>query len=322
MNTDKQNRSFPEQQRQQLLAELSSDGVTQPAAVSRLKLFITAMFKITVVIGVWILLLELAGWLLDPAGAVFTIFGFFWFFILAPWMAAKFIRPVAAPMSAELHWGRNASRAIMGSKIAPVLYLRSFQFDAVAQRVNWFENWGAWEVASNPEMNLAARVAARVGAKGAPLLAIGKPDEPGLLPGALRFWVRHDLWKEKISAIAPLCSLVIWTTGYTEGLDWEIQYLIKNIEPTKILLWLHAQFAASRAERDIEWAKFVERYKDVFPRTLPNNVNKVRFIAFDEQWTPIPIPGKEFPATFAERFLRAGGRNTHGLANFLNARIR
>lgn len=321
MTTGKPTQTFSEQQRQQLLAELSSDGVTQPAAVSRVKLFGVAMIKTMVAIGLWILSLELVGSLFGEAGPVFAIFGLLWLFVLSPWVTMKYIRPALAPASAELRWGRNSSRAVMRSKVAPLLYLRSFQFDSIAQRVNWFENWWALEYAASPEMNLALRVGALAGAKGAPLLAIGKPGELGLVPGALRFWVRQDLWKEKISAIAPLCSLVIWTTGHSAGLDWEIQYLTKNIEPTRILLWLHTQFAPSATERDIEWVKFVERYKDVFPRPLPSKVNKTCFIAFDEQWTPIPIPGKEFPATFAERYVRAGGRNTLGLANFLAARI-
>jgi hypothetical protein len=314
MNTGKQNHTLSDQQRQQILAVLSSEGVTQPTDISRLKMFTAAMIKLLVVFGVWALILGLTG-LLDQKGSVNGIFVFIMLLIVSAWLAVKFAIPAIKPViGAQLRWGQNASHAIMRSKIAPVLYLRSFQFDSTGQR-------GALE---NVEMALAIRIAGRIGANGAPLLAIGKPNELDPLPGALRFWVRHDLWQEKIAAIAPLCSLVIWTTGHTEGLDWEIQYLTKNIEPTKILLWLHAQFSTSKTERDIEWAKFVERYKDVFPQALPASIDEIRFIAFDEQWTPIPIPGKQFPASFAERHLAKGkGQLTNpGLGNFLNARIR
>jgi len=39
-----------------------------------------------------------------------------------------------------------------------------------------------------------------------------------------------------VEAIVPLCQLVVWTTGHTEGLRWEIKHLLENVPPQKLLL--------------------------------------------------------------------------------------
>lgn len=52
--------------------------------------------------------------------------------------------------------------------------------------------------------------------------------------GAL--YARQDVWQQTVEAIVPLCQLVVWTTGHTEGLRWEIKHLLENVPPQKLLL--------------------------------------------------------------------------------------
>lgn len=101
--------------------------------------------------------------------------------------------------------------------------------------------------------------------------------------------------------MTPLCQLIIWTTGHTEGLRWEIEHLNETVPPKRLLLWLHVRAGAwKRKQRNLEWAKFVDAYQNSFPRSLPWELKRTRFIGFYDDWTPISIPGRRFPATIGE----------------------
>jgi hypothetical protein len=121
------------------------------------------------------------------------------------------------------------------------------------------------------------------------VLAIGRPGEGEPPPGALRFYVTDAHWQEKVQALLPLCQIVIWTSGQTAGLRWEADYLIKTMPPRRLLLWVHVQLGQSRKQRDAEWGKFLGLYNGVFPKPLPQQIRNVKFIAFDDDWTPRPL---------------------------------
>ena len=112
----------------------------------------------------------------------------------------------------------------------------------------------------------------------------------------------------------------IWTTGHTEGLRWEIKHLLESVPPQKLLLWLHVNIGNwKKAERDSEWEKFRAAYKDVFPKELPADAARMRFIAFEDDWSPIPIPGPGYWPSLWE--LIASWPRTYGLEPFLKKRL-
>ena len=76
-----------------------------------------------------------------------------------------------------------------------------------------------------------------------------------------------------VAAVAPLCRLVVWTTGYTDGLR-EIHHLIQNIPPRRLLLWLHVHFGkAKREQREAEWQCFLAANESAFSQnhSLPTS---------------------------------------------------
>jgi hypothetical protein len=155
--------------------------------------------------------------------------------------------------------------------------------------------------------------------RGVPVLAIAQPGEPDGPPGALRFHVRDDLWKGVVEAMTPLCQAVIWTSGHGRNLRWEIQHLIATSAPGRLILWLHLGVGAWTPQaRATEWARFREAYKDVFPKSLPADLGKARFVAFDADWTPILVPGPRSPVSLGER-LRFMSGPVLGLRSYLQA---
>jgi hypothetical protein len=154
----------------------------------------------------------------------------------------------------------------------------------------------------------------------APVLAIGKPGEFAPPFGAVRFYVRQDIWQRTVQAIVPLCQFVVWTSGDTEGLRWEIQHLRETVPPRKLLIWVHANIGKQgKAQRDAEWAQFREAFSDVFPKPLPVDAASTRFIAFDDDWSPIAIPGPGYRPTLWE--LIASWPKTYGLEPLLRKRL-
>src|SRR5262249_49489285 len=131
--------------------------------------------------------------------------------------------------------------------------------------------------------------------KYAAILAIGRPGEPAAPFGALRIYVREDVWQEKLTAIAPLCRFVVCVTGVTKGLGWEMQHLIEKLPPSRLLLLVHVHMVnLTPQQRSSQWAAFLAAYQDVFPRTLPQDVERIQYIAFDDDWNPVPLPASDY----------------------------
>jgi hypothetical protein len=181
--------------------------------------------------------------------------------------------------SAEQELERNSARR-------PVLYLRSFALDEETARPSAGELLLGMMPTASAEQMLAKTLNRRKG----PVIAIGLPGEklPGL--GAARFYADHDVWHQKVADAAHVAQLIIWTTGTTEGLRWEISHLLKSVPPAKLIVWAHPQLLrAGKAEREHEWSEFLAKLGDVFPKKLPERLGKTRFIWFKDDWEPVPV---------------------------------
>jgi hypothetical protein len=217
-------------------------------------------------------------------------------------------------------YGTSALRVLDRAQSPPILYLRSFSFDErAASQSRWFERFtkvlGYPLQDDSEEMKVVRAMRAF-----APVIAIGRPGEGQPPPGALRFYVRDDLWQDKVKAVAPLCRLIVLATGAGAGLHWEIRHLVDNSEPHRILLWPHVTVGQwTVQERRDEWDRLVVSYRDLFPKPLPSwsEFRKARFIAFDETWTPICIPSQAYRPTLWD--LLTSRFSTHGLKAFLRA---
>jgi hypothetical protein len=314
----------PADWRDRLIAILSGDGITELPKVPKWKLYLTGYGKVIgwmlvvplcIIVGIAIFAYPIFSTFKDDATAgtymrwvveVALIIGF--------WIATpRMFR--AARQVLQIKWGDRPTAVLKEAKQAPVLFLRSFRFDTISSSLpQWWEH-----LTSSPlptaETNLVQMIW-----RHAPVLAIGRPGESTPPPGAVRFYVRQDRWKETVEAIVPLCPLIVWTTGHTEGLRWEIKHLLERLPPRKLLLWLHFNVARlSAAERAQEWAKFCEAYRDIFPQPLPRDAAKARFVAFQDDWTPVLIPSSGYRPSPWEMI--ASWPSTYGLEPFLKQRL-
>jgi len=84
--------------------------------------------------------------------------------------------------------------------------------------------------------------------------------------------------------------------------------------------WVHVNIGKWRpAERDREWANFREAYRSVFPKDLPESAAATRFIAFEDDWTPVAIPGPGYRPSVWE--LIASWPATYGFESVLKKRL-
>jgi len=218
--------------------------------------------------------------------------------------------------------GTNAMHAIERARQPPILYLRSFPFDTRASAVGRFmggieRNFGFGLLQDDTAEMKVVRVLSRYG----PVLAIGRPGDLREPPGALRFYVRDDLWQSKIEQIAPACQLVVLATGDSAGLQWELAHIAATLPPGKVVLWPHVNVGrASDTERQQDWERLTETIGTTLPRRLPSwqRVRTANFIAFDETWTPICIPTEACQPTLFERLNTRP--SVHGLRTLLRRR--
>lgn len=166
----------------------------------------------------------------------------------------------------------------------PILYLRSFGLDKHLAKRSWSEKF----LGTRPFANAEQKVTGELRKLG-PVIAIGRPDEKLPALGAARFYVAHDRWQEKVALIVQESQYVLWATGETEGLRWELAHLVENLAPDKIVLWAHPSMIPGNVEkRETAWTNFCNTLGSIFPKPLPNRLGNVRFFRFDKDWNPIP----------------------------------
>jgi hypothetical protein len=328
--TDHLSAAPPADWRERLLRALASEGVTEPPYVPVWRL--TVMNLGTAILwlllgGLPVLVLVVAGQFLPeqvlettPGSIVILVwligYPIFVFIYILP-RVQKAARQYRAQLA-----GRNPTRAVMKARRAPIFYLRSFAFDQAASAPpKWLQRAvtlvaGAVAIPT-PELTLILRLR-----RYAPVLAIGRPGEFDPPPGAMRFYVTNERWEATVESILPCCQLVVWVSGNTRGLRWEIEHLIKRLPPQRLLLWPHVHVGnLKRRRRAAEWQRFVESHRDVFPKPLPPDIKSIRFIAFDADWTPIQIPSARYPTTILDR-LAYFRWSLLGLSSFLKERFR
>jgi MFS family permease len=217
----------------------------------------------------------------DPEAAFFLsiLWLMFSIFVLArPTIAALKRSWRAGARRAEAELKRSGSRR-------PILYLRSFNIDEFIGRTSIVELLTGRGHA-NAEQSLVNRLR-RYG----PVVAIGRPEEKLPALGAARFYVSHDLWKAKVADVARAAQLVVWATGTTEGLRWEISHLLEQLPPEQLIVWAHPHLLRLLpADREIAWQQFLEALGDLFPYPLPPYLGITRFFHFDRDYRPIPEP--------------------------------
>lgn len=183
----------------------------------------------------------------------------------------------------------NAEKELMKSgNRAPILYLRSFQFDEATKRSRWtlFDLIDALITPGQLIQTREQQIVETLRTFG-PVIAVGRPGEELPPLGSTRIYVAHDQWKEAVSELAKVSQLVLWATGTTEGLRWELSHLVEKVPPERLLIWAHPhEMGLGTDDREREWSKFLADMGRLFIKPLPATLGANQFFSFDSDGTP------------------------------------
>jgi hypothetical protein len=86
---------------------------------------------------------------------------------------------------------------------------------------------------------------------------------------------------------------VVWVTGTTEGLRWELRHLREALPPEKLVLWAHPHLLGlAQPQAEQEWTRFCETLGSVLPVPLPRELGDARFFYFQKDWTAFRISAR------------------------------
>ncbi|GAA1931410.1 transferase [Streptantibioticus ferralitis] len=181
----------------------------------------------------------------------------------------------------------GAVQALLADGRRPVLYLRSFNDDDSAARVD--------DVAA---VNIHSREEQLAGALGTlgPVIAVGRPGEPLPRLGAARFYLPLDDWQPVVLRLMELSQLIVLRLGLGEGLWWEVEQARATQPARKLVLLAPGQLPG-----------VAERLDEVLP--APSRLDKViagdswisAVIVFDPEWTPQVHPVGTVPGATPRR---------------------
>lgn len=173
----------------------------------------------------------------------------------------------------------TTEQALKNDPRPAVLYLRSFQADRADERRRWlnllFRSKDGVPLSGEEELT---QLMLKIG----PVIAIGRPGEKLPQLGAARVYIPDDQWQESVKTYMDQSQLIVIRAGKTAGLKWELQEIIENIDPEKVMVYFpgRSDFASFR-----EWAK------DLFPSSLPDDW-PIDTMVFLQDWEPVlPLAG-------------------------------
>jgi hypothetical protein len=139
----------------------------------------------------------------------------------------------------------SASRVLARDPRAPVLYLRSFDADERAAKVDIGESAKLavmWpfaitqfirELRGDTEEEYWTTALTKIG----PPVAIGTPGKRPFR-GAARIYVSDDRWQETVRELAAEAALVVILGGVTQGLQGEVTYVTHSLPRSKVIFLL------------------------------------------------------------------------------------
>lgn len=131
----------------------------------------------------------------------------------------------------------GVAEAILWDVRSPVLLLRSFSLDALPadmlDRKRLGLNFVSWLDKRSFEEYLAGEFE-QVG----PVIAIGRPGETVAPLGAVRDYVGHDAWQERVLAHARAAQCVLMLVDDSPGMAWEIEHVIAAVGRQRVVVVL------------------------------------------------------------------------------------
>ena len=112
--------------------------------------------------------------------------------------------------------------------------------------------------------------------------------------GAYRIYVGQEGdWQQMVSMLASKASYVILQIGHSDGLMWEVQYIVNHVRPEQLILCLpNEKIKITRLsgpkkreqKRQQIYEGFRVKTQEFFPKPLPLDIGRAMFIYFDQDW--------------------------------------
>lgn len=123
--------------------------------------------------------------------------------------------------------------------------------------------------------------------KGLKAITIGIPEELYEPPSNVsRIYLgKDDNWRQEVANLISKSKYIVIRIDMSAGLMWEIERIITNNEPTKIILF--SPPAKKEEEMLAFYSKFRNSTEHLFPKKLPidcKNLYKSLIITFDKSW--------------------------------------
>ena len=187
----------------------------------------------------------------------------------------------------------------------PVLFLRSFQDETSQQAVlhrfkqitRGEKTWLALGVPNNAvqEHDALGYVFRKIG----PYVALGKPGEELPELGSSKMYVPNAAWQERVRTLIGTSRLIVFQAGRTEGLRWELNELVKTVNPVMLLVILPVATD--------DYASFIQWANTVLPTPLPSEYPSSRLVVFDRQWTPAWLTPRQSMTDSLAPFFKQNG---------------
>jgi len=150
-------------------------------------------------------------------------------------LGTKLVRPLLFRSSRAARQRRRYSspdaRAVLArDKRAPVLLLRSFVDDELP-----FEDKGMLDYLYRSDRTFEEVVTDQLWGFG-PVVAIGRPGETLPLSGAVREYVPHDAWQQRVEELVGRAAFIVMILGPTPGFGWELQHISRLNSLDKVVL--------------------------------------------------------------------------------------
>jgi hypothetical protein len=116
------------------------------------------------------------------------------------------------------------------------------------------------------------------------VVAIGRPGQRLVTPGAERLYVEDDAWQQVVTEHLEEAQLVVVQPGISAGVRWEINKAFEIVQPQRLLFNLAGFWRRPNAFEDF-LLTLPEEIQRRLAREIPH-LDRPAFLYFERDWTP------------------------------------
>lgn len=177
----------------------------------------------------------------------------------------------------------DAAAVMAKDRRPPVLYLRSFREDGSRDQGVVFI-WFPFPTYL-PKPTYEEQIAPYFKKIG-PFVALSSTNFGPPELGASRLMTPDANWQQAFFDLLQRCSLVVFRAGDSQSLIWELNQIIRRVDPRKVIVYLQIGDEADRTVQQARYARFVGLTTPIFPAALPMVRGRNTYLFFESGWEP------------------------------------